>query len=159
MTSAMSAFQGPMPDVAGDTRRYEEQYRSRYPTKARPALSPIVMQNAATQAFRKTGITVPDELALTQAQFETGFGTRGPNAQNNPYNIGVQDEQTVNYPTSQKQGVQQYYNTMTRDYLKNRDLNQLLDLFVNNAGDRYASDPGYESKLKRQVPIVHKRMQ
>lgn len=153
-------YQGPMPDVSGDTLRYLAQYANRYPNKPTPALDPNVMNQAETNTFRHTGVTVPDSLALAQAQFETGFGThsRGDNAYNNPFNIGVYDNKTVYNPTSQAQGVQKYYDTMANDYLRKKTLAQLLQNFVNMHGKRYASDPGYEQKLQDQIPVVERRM-
>ncbi len=101
-------FEGPMPDVAGDVSRYQQQFQRRYPDKKKPALNPRVMDRAATNAFRNTGVTVPTELALAQAQFET--------------------------------------------------MPQLLDRFENNSGKRYASNKNYESDLRKQIPVVQKRM-
>lgn len=146
--------------MSGDVLRYLAQFHDRYPGKPTPALNANNMEQAATNTFHKTGITVPDSLALSQAQFETGFATasRGGNAHNNPFNIGVYDNKTVYHPTNQLQGVQKYYDTMAEDYLKKKTLAQLLQNFVNMNGHRYASDHDYEHKLNDQIKIVQKRM-
>lgn len=153
-------YQGPMPDVSGDVLRYLAQFHNRYPNKPNPELDPNNMKTAATNAFHNTGITVPDSLAISQAQFETGFGTdsRGGNAHNNPFNIGVYDDRTVYNPSTQLQGVQKYYDTMTHDYLRRKTLAQLLQNFVNKDGHRYASNPHYEKQIQDQVQVVEKRM-
>lgn len=154
----MLPYLGPMPDVAGDVDTYQKIYGRKYPQQATPQLQPQVFAQAAENTFRRTGTTVPTELALAQAQFETKFGNRGPNAYNNPFNVGVWDNKTVYHPTSQQQGVQAYYDLIADDYLKNRSLMQLLQNFVNTEGKRYASDPDYETKIGDQIKVNRRRL-
>ena len=150
-------FEGPIPDVAGKAARYLTQFANKYGVK--PTLNPSVLANAADSTFHRTGTFVPTELALSQAQLETRFGTRGPNATNNPFNVGVWDNKTVSRPKTQEQGVQGYYNLMANDYLKKRSVAQLLKNFVNKDNNRYASNKDYEKILRQQIEVVKKKMQ
>ena len=153
-------YQGPMPDVYGDANRYMTQFGKRYPTIA-SKMNPLYLQQSAENTFRRTGTTVPTDLALAQAQFETKFGnvTRGDsNPVKNPFNIGVYDDKTVYFPKTQQEGVKKYYDVMADDYLKTKTVDDLLRKFVNYRDDRYASNPAYEEKIGKQMGIIRDRM-
>ena len=113
-----------------------------------------MLTEAAKMTYEKTGVFVPAELALSQAQFETFMGTKGRNPGTNPFNVGEYDEGTKIEFETLKQGVQSYYNLMANDYLGDNSVVGLLENFVNSKGNRYASDPGYESKISTQMDYI-----
>ncbi len=121
--------------------------------------------DAAKQTYLKYNkdITkvVPLEFALSQGQFESHFGLKSRNAELNPYNVGEYDSGTA--PWSKKistsaMGIAMYYDLMAEDYLSKKTPDELLekDGFVNENGDRYASNMEYESTMKRQIAVTSK---
>ena len=48
-----------------------------------------LLKSCAKNTYDSTGIIVPLELALSQAQWESGMGLRGRSPKNNPYNIRI----------------------------------------------------------------------
>lgn len=105
----------------------------------------------AREAYEKYGVLVPVELALAQAQFESHFGTTGRSPKNNPFNVGEYDNSTEMSFTSPQEGVTAYFNVMASDYLKDKNVEQLLTNFVNYDGKRYASNPTYEKEIGNQM--------
>lgn len=105
---------------------------------------------AARNAYDSTGILLPLELALSQAQWESGMGMTGRSPEKNPYNVGEWDNGTVKYFETTFDGIQAYYYLMCNDYLKCKSLNELFINFTNCGGFRYASTPTYERKIKYQ---------
>ncbi len=106
-----------------------------------------ILSTCAKNTYDSTGVIVPLELALSQAQWESGMGRFGKSAECNPYNIGEWDRGTMwKYSTTEK-GVQAYFNLIAKDYLSNKSVNQLLINFVNENGHRYASSPSYEKHI------------
>lgn len=109
----------------------------------------------AQMAYQKTGKIVPVELALAQLQQE-GYLAKGskpnkPQRTKNPFNVGNTDDgSVVNHDTLQS-GINTYYDLMSRQYLSARNPEQLLENFVNRAGNRYASDRNYENALKKLI--------
>jgi flagellum-specific peptidoglycan hydrolase FlgJ len=119
-----------------------------------------MLRNAAEQSYHKYGVYVPWDIALAQGQLETRFGTDAsgrPNYRTNPFNVGEYDNGTkIIFPDTQS-GVNAYYDLMARRYLKGKDRDKLLNNFVNDKGNRYASDPNYEKKLRGQINYINRR--
>jgi hypothetical protein len=109
---------------------------------------------AAYNAYDSTGIILPVELALAQAQFESSMGRLGRSPINNPYNVGEYDDRTVIWFDNTFSGVQAYYYLMCRNYLKCKSINILFKNFTNCDGNRYASDKNYEEKITSQYYLI-----
>jgi len=112
--------------------------------------------NSAKKVCDSTGILVPLELVLAQAQLESGMGLKGKSPQKNPFNIGEYGSKTVIKFNSTKQGVEAYYFLMAEKYLKCSTINELLDNFVNCNNHRYASSKDYEKKIKNQYYFIRR---
>lgn len=108
---------------------------------------------AAHNAYDSTGILLPVELALAQAQWESGMGLKGRSPINNPYNVGEYDNGTVLWFDNTFDGIQAYYYLMTRNYLKCKSLDMLFKNFTNCAGHRYASAQ-YELHVPKQYYYI-----
>lgn len=104
----------------------------------------------ARNAYDSTGILLPVELALAQAQWESGMGREGKSPKNNPFNVGEHDNGTVIWFNSTFEGTQSYYYWMCKTYLKCRTVDDLFVNFVNCSGKRYASRIDYESTIRNQ---------
>lgn len=122
--------------------------------------SPIkaeMLKLAAHNSYELTGVLLPVELALAQAQFESNMGTaKGRSPVNNPFNIGEYDNGTVLWFNDTFSGIQAYYSFMTKNYLKCKSLDTLFKNFANCNGKRYASDSLYEEKIKNQYKAIKK---
>jgi hypothetical protein len=114
-----------------------------------------MMTLCARNAYDSTGILVPVELALAQAQWESSFGREGKSPVNNPYNVGEYDSGTVIWFNSTQEGIQAYYYLMTENYLSCRSVEELLFNFVNCGGYRYASGD-YEIHVGNQYYYIKK---
>lgn len=115
-----------------------------------------MLRLAAYNAYDSTGIILPVELALAQAQLESSMGTRGRSPKNNPFNVGEWDSKTVKWMESTYDGIEAYYFLMCKDYLRCKDLNILFKNFTNCKGHRYASNPLYEDDIKNQFIYIKK---
>ena len=104
----------------------------------------------ARNAYDSTGVLLPVELALAQAQWESGMGREGRSPKNNPFNVGEHDSGTVKWFDSTFEGTQSYYYWMCRTYLNCRTVDDLFVNFVNCSGKRYASRIDYESTIRNQ---------
>lgn len=113
-----------------------------------------MLRLAAENAFDSSGIVVPIELALAQAQWESSMGTRGRSPVRNPFNIGEYDNGTVMWFDSTFDGVQAYYYYITNNYLKCNSLDQLFKEFVNCSGHRYAIEETYEKIIYEQYDFI-----
>jgi hypothetical protein len=114
--------------------------------------SPIkgfMLSTCAKDAYLMTGIFLPVELALSQAQLESSMGTKGRSPDTNPFNVGEYDSSTVLRFNNTYEGVRAYYKYMTRNYLKCRPVDLLFKNFTNCSGYRYATAPEYEKNLSR----------
>jgi hypothetical protein len=112
--------------------------------------SPIkgfMLATSAKDAFLSTGIFLPVELALAQAQIESTMGTKGRSPSTNPFNIGEYDSHTAMQFNSTYDGIKAYYSYMTSNYLKCKPIDLLFKNFSNCSGYRYASSPNYEKEL------------
>lgn len=111
-----------------------------------------MLTNGALSALKKYSRYVPPELALSQLRLEGGIGVADvsvrPIRTKNPFNVGnVDDGTNVSYDNVQN-SINTYFNLIAGSYLRNKTPDKLLSNFVNNRGNRYASDTNYESKLK-----------
>jgi hypothetical protein len=121
--------------------------------------SPIkgfMLSTCAKDAYLITGIFLPVELALAQAQLESSMGTKGRSPDTNPFNIGEYNSSTVMTFPSTYEGVKAYYKYMTSDYLKCRPIDLLLKNFTNCGGYRYAGSPDYEKRISELYFSIEK---
>ena len=119
--------------------------------------------DAALQTYLKYGKdmskVVPVEFALTQGQFESHLGVTGRSADKNPFNVGEYDSHTADWVSrieNPAQGIAMFYDLMAEDYLSVRTPEELLQEgnFVNETGNRYASNQNYEKDLRTQIGYV-----
>lgn len=114
-----------------------------------------MLRLAAYNSYELTGILLPVELALAQAKFESGMGTKGRSPINNPFNVGEYDSGTVMWFDNTYSGIEAYYFFMTKNYLSCiENLDNLFNNFVNCDGKRYASDTLYESKIRKEYKNI-----
>lgn len=99
-----------------------------------------------------TGFDLP--LLLAQMQCESNFGLNGARCKqtNSPFSVGLYDngKNIVKY-ASQDEAIDAYIRLMQNNYLVNgKTVDDMLAPggFVNKDGNRYASDPQYENKIK-----------
>jgi hypothetical protein len=121
--------------------------------------SPIkgfMLSTCAKDAYLMTGIFLPVELALAQAQIESSMGMKGRSPINNPFNIGEYDDKTMMTFNSTYEGVKSYYTYMTQNYLKCRPIDLLLKNFTNCGGYRYASKDSYEKNVSELYFTIQK---
>jgi hypothetical protein len=112
--------------------------------------SPIkgyMLATSAKDAYLSTGVFLPVELALAQAQIESGMGMVGRTPDKNPFNIGEYDTHTEMRFKNTYEGVNAYYKYMTSNYLSCKPIDILLKNFTNCNGYRYASKQNYEEEL------------
>jgi hypothetical protein len=112
-----------------------------------------LLSHCARNAYDSTGILVPLELVLAQAQWESGMGREGRSPINNPFNVGEWDDKTVEWFSSTEEGVQRYYYLMARHYLSCKTVEQLLFDFTNCDGRRYATS-NYELHVGEQYHYI-----
>ena len=119
-------------------------------------IKPEMLRLAAYNAYERTGVLLPVELALSQAQIESSMGTAGKSPKNNPYNIGEYDTGTVMWFENTYDGIEAYYTYMCKNYLKCKSIDLLFKNFTNCNGQRYASNPKYESEVSKQYKVIAK---
>lgn len=140
--------------VADNYKKMADIYLNRVIFENSP-ITEDMLSKAAKKTYKKYGIWVPLELVLAQAQLESHMGTKGRSSENNPFNVGEFDSGTKIEFSSTQEGIDAYYKLIAKDYLsKDKNLNTLLDNFVNKNNKRYASNPNYESLLKKQVGFI-----
>ena len=69
-----------------------------YLSRSRFKPSPIsgdILSDCARETYKSYGVFIPVELALAQAQFESGMGLKGRSPKNNPCNLGDYSNKTV----------------------------------------------------------------
>lgn len=118
-------------------------------------LNGSILSYCARKAYDSTGIIVPVELVLAQAQIESGMGIYGRSPITNPFNLGEYESRTVMRFKTTYEGVQEYYYIMCNDYLKCRNIDQLFVNFKNCSGYNYATDR-YPLIIKGQYRYINK---
>ena len=102
---------------------------------------------------------IPVTFTLAQGEVESHFGTTGLAFRTNSvWNVGAFD----NYSYSDIQhkfsnpndSVVPYLELLFSNYLLNKTIEDLLDNFVDINGNRYATDPHYEAKLKMKIDYI-----
>lgn len=101
------------------------------------------------------------KFVLAQGEIESHFATKGLGARlNSVFNVGAYDGLSAedvslvykyDYPN---QSIRPYLELLTSRYLINKLEEDLLDNYVDINGNRYASDPNYESKLKDKLVFI-----
>lgn len=101
------------------------------------------------------------KFVLAQGELESHFATKGLGSKlNNVFNVGVFDnisyaEIPENYKfDTPNQSIRPYLELLSNKYLVNKLEVDLLDSYVNKDGNRYATDPNYESKLKERYIFI-----
>jgi hypothetical protein len=130
-----------------------DKYLKRFP---KTPITAEMLQKAHDKALKETGVHVPIELVLAQAQFETKFATeiKRPGQRTNPFNVGEEDKGTTKRFKNIQDGIDAYYSLMARKYLKGKNVDGLTKNFVNDKGQRYASDKKYEQKIGNQIQFI-----
>lgn len=141
--------------IFDDYRAKAELYLSQEHFKGTPIKSEM-LSLAARNAYDSTGVFLPVELALSQAQWESDMGRAGRSPITNPYNVGEYDTGTVLFFETTFDGIQAYYYLTCNNYLKHKSLNELLVDFVDYRGYRYASHPSYEQNIKDQYIYIQR---
>jgi hypothetical protein len=141
-------------DIPWDTyEKYAQIYLDRDIFKGTP-MTGKMLRDAAETTYKRTGKYVPLDLALSQGQMESKMGLLSRNASTNPFNVGEYDEGTkIRFPDTQT-GINAYYDLMARRYLAKQNYQGLLTNFVNDEGNRYASNPNYEKMIGRQINYI-----
>lgn len=121
-------------------------YLSRGTFKGTP-LSSEILTLCARNTYDSTGVIVPIELVLVQAQFESSMGREGRSPKRNPFNLGESTRGATLWFKTTFDGVQAYYYLMANKYLKCRSVDELLINFVRCDGKRYAENPNYENLI------------
>lgn len=113
----------------------------------------------AKNAYSLTSNLVPPELALAQLALEGGIGNKNTNIRpirtRNPFNVGNTSQKNKNFASVQE-AINGYYMLIAKKYLsKNRNVNDLLNNFVNLSNNRYANEnPNYENDLKSIISKI-----
>jgi len=115
-----------------------------------------MLAKSAKKAYDSTGILLPLELALSQAQWESGMGLKGRSPKTNPFNIGEYGYKTVFKFKTTQEGIDAYYYLLTTKYLKCKSVDELLKNFVNCNDNRYAYGKKYEARVKKQYYFIKK---
>jgi flagellum-specific peptidoglycan hydrolase FlgJ len=113
-----------------------------------------ILVNSAKKVYDSIGVIVPLELALTQAQLESGMGLKGKSPKKNPFNIGEHNSKTTIKFNNTQEGVDAYYFLMAEKYLRCSTVDELLNNFVNCDNHRYATNKNYEKKVKNQYYFI-----
>lgn len=132
-----------------------QKYLDRPVFKGTP-LTGEMLAKCAQSVFDSTGILVPYELALSQAQWESGMGLKGLSPCTNPYNVGEYDDMTLLRFSETFEGVYAYYDLIAKDYLAQKEIHELLQNFTNKRGYRYASKPSYEKDIKNTYSFIQR---
>ena len=142
-------------DLFKDYKEKADLYLSRKYFKGTPIKGEMLL-NSAKKAYDSTGIIIPIELVLSQAQWESGMGLKGRSPKTNPFNIGEYGYKTVFKFKTTQEGIDAYYYLLTTKYLKCRSVDELLKNFVNCNGNRYAYGKKYEARVKKQYYFIKK---
>lgn len=118
-----------------------------------------ILKKCAMTVYDSINVFIPVELALAQAQWESGMGLRGRTPKNNPCNLGEYTDKTVLRYNSTIEGMMAYYFLIGRNYLDYGN-KTVFDLFKNNMRDkngyRYASSDNYGTRVGKQYHFIVK---
>jgi hypothetical protein len=135
--------------VFTDYHKRAKVYLSRGEFTGTP-LTAKLLTLCARNTYDSTGVLVPVELVLLQAQVESSMGRAGRSPKNNPFNLGEAVSGTTQWYKSTFDGTQAYYYLMARNYLGCKSVEELLLNFTNCNGHRYAESPTYEIKMSSE---------
>ena len=112
----------------------------------------VMLANSAVRAFKKYNQYVPPELSLSQLVLEGGIGNGDmksrPIRTRNPYNVGNVDNGMNVTRSDVQSGINAYYDLIAGTYLSGgKSPSELIQNFVNQRGERYASSNEYETNL------------
>ena len=131
-----------------------------YQTRDRFDNTPItgsILKKCAKTVYDSVNVFIPVELALAQAQWESGMGLRGRTPKNNPCNLGEYNDRTVLRYNSTTEGMMAYYFLIAKNYLDYGN-KTIFDLFKNNMRDkngyRYASSDTYGFRIGKQYHFI-----
>jgi len=131
-----------------------------YLTRDRFDNTPItgaILKKCAKTVYDSIDVFIPVELALAQAQWESGMGLRGRTPKNNPCNLGEYTDRTVLRYNSTTEGMMAYYFLIAKNYLDYGN-KTIFDLFKNNMKDkngyRYAASDTYGFRIGKQYNFI-----
>ena len=141
------AYQGVKSDLVDLTQHYIDSVA---PNSGLRAL--VLVENC-----EKYGI--PITFTLAQGEIESHFGTTGlAYRTNSVWNVGAFDDYTLNDIqhkfNNPNDSVNPYLDLLVKNYLPSKSIEDLLENFVDINGNRYATDPHYEAKLKSKVGYI-----
>ena len=100
-------------------------------------------------------------FALTQAEIESHFGTKGLGSKiNNVFNVGVFDGKSLaeidkKYkPNHPNESINLYLDLLVNNYLVGKVEEDLMKNYVDKNGNRYASNPDYESMFSAKYKYI-----
>lgn len=102
---------------------------------------------------------IPISFTLAQGEIESHFGTTGlAYRTNSVWNVGAFDDYTLNDIqhkfNNPNDSVNPYLDLLVNNYLPSKSIEDLLENFVDINGNRYATDPHYEDKLKSKIEYI-----
>ena len=141
------SYQGVKSDLVDLTQHYIDSVA---PNSGLRAL--ILVENC-----EKYGI--PITFTLAQGEIESHFGTAGlAYRTNSVWNVGAYDnyglDEISHRYDNPNDSVVPYLSLLIQKYLPSKTVEDLLENFVDINGNRYASDPHYEAKLKSKVEYI-----
>lgn len=139
-------------------KRRADIYLSRDRFKNTP-ITGLMLKKCAITLYDSIAVFIPVELALAQAQWESGMGLKGRTPKNNPCNLGEYTNKTVLRYKSTTEGMMAYYFLIGKNYL-DYGKKSIFDLFKNNMrnknGKRYASSDTYGYRIGKQYHFIVK---
>lgn len=141
------SYQGVKADLVDITQHYIDSVA---PNSGLRAL--VLVENC-----EKYGI--PITFTLAQGEIESHFGTTGlAYRTNSVWNVGAFDDYTLNDIqhkfNNPNDSVNPYLDLLVKNYLPSKSIEDLLENFVDINGNRYATDPHYEDKLKSKISYI-----
>lgn len=141
------SFLGVKSDLVDATQRYIDSVAPNSGLRALPLI----------ENCEKYKISVT--FALAQGEIESHFGTKGLAFRTNSiWNVGAYDGHTydnISYKfDNPNESIVPYLDLLYNNYLQNRTIEDLFESFVDNNGNRYATDKYYEVKLKEKYLYI-----
>lgn len=100
-------------------------------------------------------------FALTQAEIESHFGTKGLGGKiNNVFNVGVFDGKSLAEidkkfkPNHPNESIHLYLDLLVNNYLVGKVEEDLMQNYIDKNGSRYASNPDYESMFSAKYKYI-----